>query len=63
MTFAVTSIEQIQRTAEAAAQDGTCADTANPYQQNPDAAQIFNTAFTQARAAIEDARWAVETGQ
>lgn len=63
MTFAITSIETIQRTAEAAAHNGTCADAANIYQQNPDAAKIFTTAFTQARAAIEDAQWAVETSQ
>lgn len=63
MTFDVIRIETIQRTAEAAAQDGTCADAANTYQQNPEAAKIFTTAFTQARAAIEDAQWAVETSQ
>lgn len=63
MTFDVIRIEQIQRTAEAAAQDGACEDTANIYQQNPEAAKIFTSAFTQARAAIEDARWAVETNQ
>lgn len=61
--FEVVSIESIERKAQAAAQVQTCADAANTYQQNPEAAQIFTTAFTQARAAIEDAQWAVETSQ